>query len=76
MHWHAMHVISLAFSYNGHYVYSGGEEGVLVVWDEEDVGDRRCHWAVVGRHDTRKISDGVAVDGLAVTSCEDLRTGA
>ena len=53
-----------------------GEERVLVVWDEEDVGDRRCHWAVVGRHDTRKISDGVAVDGLAVTSCEDLRTAA
>ena len=53
-----------------------GEKRVLVVWNEEDVGDYRCHRTVVGGHDAWKVSNGVAVDGLAVASCEDLRTGA
>ena len=29
---HASHVMALVISSNGHFVYSGGEEGVLVVW--------------------------------------------
>lgn len=29
---HANHVMALAISSNGNFVYSGGEEGVLVVW--------------------------------------------
>lgn len=32
MHWHAHGVTSLAFSYDGLYVHSGGDEGVLVTW--------------------------------------------
>ena len=53
-----------------------GEKRVLVVWNEEDVGDYRRHRTVVGEHDAWKVSNGVAVDGLAVASCEDLRAGA
>ena len=32
MHWHAHAVSSLAFSKNGSYLLSGGEESVLVIW--------------------------------------------
>ena len=53
-----------------------GEKRVLVVWNAENVGDYRCHRTVVGGHDAWEVSNGVAVDGLAVASCEDLLTGA
>ncbi len=33
LHWHSMFVGSLAFSGYGDVLYSGGEEGVLVVWE-------------------------------------------
>ena len=32
MHWHAHAVLGLAFSPNGVYLLSGGEESVLVIW--------------------------------------------
>jgi WD40 repeat protein len=32
MHWHAHPVRSLVFAVDGHYVFSGGLEGVLVSW--------------------------------------------
>jgi NET1-associated nuclear protein 1 (U3 small nucleolar RNA-associated protein 17) len=32
MHWHAHPVVALSTSIDGEYIYSGGEEGVLVVW--------------------------------------------
>ncbi|KAJ7786480.1 quinon protein alcohol dehydrogenase-like superfamily [Mycena metata] len=32
MHWHAHPVLSLAFTANGAYLLSGGEESVLVIW--------------------------------------------
>lgn len=31
-HWHPAEVIVLSFSFDGTYLYSGGKEGVLVVW--------------------------------------------
>lgn len=31
-HWHAHSINTLAFTGNGHYVLSGGQEGVLVLW--------------------------------------------
>ena len=48
------------------------EEGVLMVRNKEDIGDNRCHGSVFGGNDAGKIADGVAEDGLAVASCEDL----
>lgn len=35
-HWHAHAVVSVAVSVDSRYVYSGGEEGVLVVWQVEN----------------------------------------
>lgn len=32
MHWHAHPVVAMSTSIDGEYLYSGGEEGVLVVW--------------------------------------------
>lgn len=32
LHWHAHRVLSLAFTMDGSYLLSGGEEGVLVLW--------------------------------------------
>jgi len=32
MHWHAHAVSSIAFTFNGAYLLSGGEEAVLVIW--------------------------------------------
>lgn len=36
MHWHAHAVSSIAFSANGSYLVSGGEEAVLVIWHLEN----------------------------------------
>ncbi len=33
MHWHAHGVLTLTFSDDGKYLYSGGEESVLVAWN-------------------------------------------
>ncbi|XP_010276147.1 PREDICTED: WD repeat-containing protein 75 [Nelumbo nucifera] len=39
-HWHAAEVNALSFSSDGVYLYSGGREGVLVVW-QLDTGKKR-----------------------------------
>uniref|UniRef100_A0A7N0VM13 WD repeat-containing protein 75 second beta-propeller domain-containing protein n=1 Tax=Kalanchoe fedtschenkoi TaxID=63787 RepID=A0A7N0VM13_KALFE len=39
-HWHSSEVIVLSFSSDGAYLYSGGKEGVLVVW-QLDTGKRK-----------------------------------
>ena len=49
-----------------------GEEGVLMMRNEEDVGDNRSHGTIRCGNDARKVADGVTEDGLAVASCEDL----
>lgn len=33
LHWHAQAALSLVFSCDGKYLYSGGEESVLVAWN-------------------------------------------
>ena len=35
LHWHAHAVGGICFNYDGSYLYSGGEEAVLVVWQVE-----------------------------------------
>ncbi|CAB4269057.1 unnamed protein product [Prunus armeniaca] len=39
-HWHPAGKVSLSFSSDGAYLYSGGVEGVLVVW-QLDTGKRK-----------------------------------
>ncbi|KAJ4982232.1 hypothetical protein NE237_033069 [Protea cynaroides] len=39
-HWHPAEVMVLSFSFDGAYLYSGGKEGVLVVW-QLDTGKKK-----------------------------------
>eukprot|EP00117_Sycon_ciliatum_P020176 scpid46314/ scgid18051/ WD repeat-containing protein 75 len=59
-HWHSHAVMDLAFTHDGSYLLSGGEESVLVAWRLEDAGSTKKFLPRLGaplKHITSSPSD-------------------
>ncbi|KAI0652052.1 WD40 repeat-like protein [Trametes meyenii] len=81
LHWHAHAVSSLAFTPNGAYLLSGGEEAVLVIWQLHTgkkeyvprVGSPIVHVALVNNGGEEKYLLGLADASFAFVSASSLK---
>ena len=69
LHWHAHAVSSLEFSDSNRFLYSGGEESVLVTWQLERGTDRPAQ--VLPRIALGGIAHVIEMDNRALIVCQD-----